>query len=307
MSTWTQLTDELSACERSITSIRLKSEEKLSAEREKVAAVAKKRQEIVDAYNQQLKELLEVCAVSRDGQSEHAQEEIGEIMNQKAKVDGERRQADEEADASEKRCRELERRVKELHGLLDRSKERHEIHLQQVMDAADDTVRFEMQATGQRVEQLSRHASDMQDGAFDCIGTMEKEVKMRKEEADIRSKERSRFRDLYQVVVRGGQGYQEGFQDTKAQTAKIAQDWHGDWLKSAPSFECSPKRTHEVKRLFLESSGRPRSVDRSKLSATRVAKERARGGDERTPFPKTPRGQPHRPITSREAPMAQTF
>lgn len=268
MSTWTQLTEELSACERQITAIRLKAQEKRKIEQDKVALVQKKREEVIAKHEATLKEFTEEHKRQWMGLQEKATQEIEESIEKQKEAKERCAQAEQDAEASEQRGRELERQVKQLHLILERTKEEQHQRTQKAIETADTTVRMKMEETNSQVQQVSRLASDVQDGALDSISTLTREVRTQMRRQEQRSNDRSRFKELYHVVVRGGQ---DNAPEKKDQVMKA---WQEDWLQTNMNFLEDPQVVMEAKRTFASALDRPRSVQRARAAAEL---QRARG------------------------------
>lgn len=270
MGTWTQLTDELSACERAVTAVRLKTEEKLKLEASKAEGLENKRKEFIAKHEQVQKEIIEEHDIGMSRLTQKAAEEIRDSMEAKGKADRRCAVALERARAAEQKARELERKIKKLYAIWDQRDAAHEALCADIVDASDVKARQCFQDTEREVAETAMLANDIQEST---IATVEQLGRVHKiKEPDRESFERSRFKHLLDLVVSHSvqDMTSEEFENAKP---KILQEWHADWVGATEKVALPLDDLAKVhtavnqERNLVAKADRPRVMD--------VAKQRA--------------------------------
>jgi len=273
MSTWTQLCDELSECERQIIAIRLKAEERVHKENERLALVERKRDECITAHRQSIKAAVEDYEQQIANVTGKAEQQTGAVVRAQADAERRTREAAAATEAAEQRTRELEREMLQLRRALDRTLLEEEQRSQEVVCAADMAVKQREEETNRIVQDTARYTSEVQDGAVEQIELMHGEHQGNIRETEERSVQRSRYKELYNAAL--GHTSRDlspaEFGDAKAD---LVRGWYDDWVKTTSN---TGQRTTLADGLKLEGMAeqplspsdpcRPRSVVRARQRA----------------------------------------
>lgn len=301
MSTWAELTEELSQCERKHTAVRLKVEEKLRKEEEKARGLAKKRQDVIKSNEESLANAQVLFERNIHAIQRKADEEIAVALKAQAAAVERKAKAEQAAVVAEERVRELNEQVKVITGLLNKTTSDQASLYEDVRNLADDAVRKKMEDTNMTVRNTSLYASAMQDGALDSITIMQETSRSTLSVAEAKSHERSRFKELYNAFVgRHQQTSDKAFTDAKEE---LLDGWYLGFLQGADQ---ASDELHQPRVLLDQTVGqrslgldvaasgcpspadeRPRSVDRARRRAMEVRVEKDVRGKNQNPRPGT--------------------
>lgn len=231
MSTWTQLNDELKECERQITAIRLKSQEKVAKEEERLALVEKKRAECVQAHRRNVAD----ATSERDQQLENVRSKAAQQVRlhseARDRAQERTRAATERAEAAESRQRELEKELLALRRTLDATLLEEERKAEEMKAHTDMEVSAKMAETDAFVCDIARYASEVQNGIVATVEDMHEEHKVQVKQTEDASRARSRYVQLHNTAV--AHATREIPTDQLHRTkAELSEDWQNDWVRT---------------------------------------------------------------------------
>lgn len=273
----TQLAEELVQVERDIVAIRLKTEEKLEQQREKMVLVRARRKELIAAHKKALAEYQEEHTRALESVCSRARQEIENAQASKEDAIRRRREAELGTTTAEQASRELEHQVKALHQQLDRCKKAQEQRYQEAISAADELVRTKAEDADEAVRRQSILASYIQESSVQTVEDLQAEVRAKSAEFPPMSIERSRFPDLYAVFSkRSGQVISSD--EFEKSRIDILEAWHGDFLQTTQALDQHTKAKLEAQRSATVPPGRPRSIEGARRRAEgRIAYMTSRG------------------------------
>jgi len=231
---FTQLNDELAEVERQIIAVRLKCEEKLEVENERCAQVERRREELVQEHEKTLADAVAEYEEQIRGVQERAEEQVGRARQEKQEAMERARVATEKAESDEQRIRDLETELYELRRVFDTVLHNEEAESRDVRNRADHHVHQRLENTNQYIRDMSRYASEIQNGVVHSIEAMHDEQKVSLEVAQSSADERSRFKDLCTASLSHEKRdmTHEEFQGVRTE---LVQGWYDDWVSIAHS------------------------------------------------------------------------
>eukprot|EP00927_Polykrikos_kofoidii_P030740 TRINITY_DN26468_c0_g1_i2.p1 TRINITY_DN26468_c0_g1~~TRINITY_DN26468_c0_g1_i2.p1 ORF type:complete len:309 (+),score=74.31 TRINITY_DN26468_c0_g1_i2:194-1120(+) len=285
MSTVAQLSEEMSACERKITAVRLKKEEKIQLEAQKVALIAKKREELVAAHQAavnnfilEAQEGLALCHAKTE-------REIAEIRRGCEEANKRGNTANVAASKADARSAQMENEIKNLHRLLEEAQGLHGQTYKEIIGESDERTRKSVEEADAAVRDTALHASVVQEDALESIATMTEEVGRRALETEAKSQERSRYRELKSLVrSRGLQAVSD--EDMEKRRHMLIQGWHDEWLDSGAMLHQTPRHALETVEMTRRATSgdsvrsRLRAVEKNMDVATQRQAARQRGETE---------------------------
>lgn len=297
MTTYSQITADLGACERQIFAARIKSEERVQVELERLVLVEKRRQELLETHERLVEEALGehqrhlACVLARAGQ------EMEAASLAKAQALRRQRMAEARATATEKKMKDLERRIHDVNQQLDGAVAAHEHRCRAMRQAADQEVEATVEDATGAVRSTASWAGQVQDNAFACIGRLAAEGREDKLAAPAWASDRSRFGELFHMVV--DHTNEDGtlpVHDTGK--GQVVQNWYGDWVALTAKVEKMAPETgawSEAASLTMmpAKTDRPRSGDRLRQRTAELLSLPGTGG------PRRPSAGPRRPSAGR--------
>jgi len=262
--------EELTECERQLVAIRLKAEERKVIETKRLQQVVNKRKDMLETQQRLIEETKQESERSLRGIVARAEQEINAAS--RAREDARRRQdlADEKANAADLQAKELERQMLALSSWCESDRRYSE-----VKQRADDVVREMEQDTSWLVRNAAMYASEVQENTLNSMAAMQAELQTKIFEAQGKSEERSRFKELHEALLSQPDCDISANEFFNAK-AKLLQAWLDDWVshthRATPHSTLNLQESPEV--LKPTSPDRARSVDR----ARRIAADLKRGG-----------------------------
>lgn len=257
-SSWTQLTLELSACEKQIGVIRLKADERVQQEKEKVAMVDKKRRDLVDAHEVRVKERLEEYEGQLGSITAMADQEIEALRVAKQAADARIELAERYAAKAAAQAKVLEKQVKQLYALSDQARAEHDRRLEEVRQASDIGVDQKLQEADGIIRGTSLYATEVQGGALAAMTEMQDGTRSKIAEQENESRRRSRYKELYEMA-RTRNSIEIAEPEFRSAKSALIQEWNNTWAKCA-------SRSVEVP----STPGRPRTNGSSPTSTPTV-------------------------------------
>mmetsp|Transcript_57111 Transcript_57111/g.99868 ORF Transcript_57111/g.99868 Transcript_57111/m.99868 type:complete len:328 (-) Transcript_57111:50-1033(-) len=227
-SSWTQVTLTLCSVEKEIGVIRLKADERVAKEAERVKMVARKRQESIDEHLQHVAERDSEYKNQLENIQSMADREITELEFAKDQAVIRIKTAEQCALKAEATAKELEKEVKALYALYDKACVEWEDRLAEVRNTADERVSQKLEESNQLIRDTGIYASEVQAGSLSAVATMEAGTRARIADLDSESLQRSRYRELKDVAI--SHSHRE-IPETQFHSAKnsMIQDWHDQW------------------------------------------------------------------------------
>mmetsp|Transcript_28005 Transcript_28005/g.63395 ORF Transcript_28005/g.63395 Transcript_28005/m.63395 type:complete len:281 (-) Transcript_28005:74-916(-) len=270
MSSWTQICDELSECERQIVAIRLKTEERLEKENDRFAMVEKKRDECIEEHKRNLADAVEECEQQLANVSDKTEQQLNASIEARKQAELRERTALQKAEAAEQQARELEVEMRQLRSILDKTLEEEDQLSQELIRSSDAEVQRNFQETDRTVQDTARFASELQEGVVDAIEVLHKEHQGHIRETELGSSQRSRYVEMYSAAVNHST-QKVSDEDFLHHKGELVQGWYDDWVKTTSSVG-GPSPL--VNRLQLDhppekpmsplEATRPRSVERAR-------------------------------------------
>lgn len=227
-SSWTQLTLTLSCVEKDIGIIRQKAEQRVNKEAERVKLVNSRREELEEKHKSYVQERLGDYHIQLELIRSQAEKEVQdyniveEDANRRIKI------AQNATSEAEAKSRILEKQVKRLHVLYEKSCVDHDRRLESVRNEMDKKCTAKVEDTNRIVRGTGVYASEVQSAMVDHIGSMEAATRARIKDLGAESVKRSRFQDLYDVAVSHSRNETPVHEFDKAKKDML-QDWHASW------------------------------------------------------------------------------
>jgi len=231
-SSWTQLTLKLCEVEKEIGVIRLKADERVLKEAERVKMVAKKQDELIEEHRKHVQERLADYGHRLDNINAMADREIDQHMKEKANADAKIAAAELCAQKAEERSRELEKQVKRLYALYEKACVDHDRRVVALRQQTDERVQSKLEESNRLIHDTGLYATQMQAEGMQYMAELEgsKRSKMRDVEGD--TVKRSRFKELYEVTL-SHSNTKIPEKEFVAAKSSILQDWHESWQTHA--------------------------------------------------------------------------
>mmetsp|Transcript_132383 Transcript_132383/g.295126 ORF Transcript_132383/g.295126 Transcript_132383/m.295126 type:complete len:325 (-) Transcript_132383:65-1039(-) len=295
MTSLTQVTQELDECERQIIAIRLKAEEKRGSVVEKVTLVAKRREELLRSHRQRFEDTKKEYEAQLQSIVDNADQEIMNMAQLAEQARARTRAAEAGVREAELKARHVESEVQRLQAAMKSMTARTDMRLRQVYTDCDERVRQIEEDGSIACRDMALHASEVQEGAMETIEHMRTELRVKVEDAEVESVQRSRFQELL-AVVEGAEHATRAKAASREEPAKSAikvnesrigvlQAWYDDWVRTNSSLG---QRT--VKMAYHRRSpacyegprgtpsptckDRPRSVERERQRAMQLQTQR---------------------------------
>lgn len=208
--------------------VRQKAAQRVIKEAERVKQVNKRHVELEAKHKSYVQERLGDYHIQFELIRTQAEREVQEYnlveedANNRIKI---AQQASAEAEA---KARILEKQVKRLHVLYEKSCVDHDRRLESVRNETDVRVKTKQEDTNRIVRGTGVYASEVQASMIDHIGSMEAATRTRKEDLGEESVKRSRFQDLYDVAVSHSRNETPGHEFDKTKL-DILREWHASW------------------------------------------------------------------------------
>lgn len=264
MNTWTNITDDVAACEREIAVIRLNGKDKVTKAEASVQKVAQKREELKRAHAAEVKELVEQSENQLARCRKQADAEIEAAMTAKRRSEVHREALEGRLEHAESTARRLEQEAKELQSMIKKVVLDQDARYEELRSSADALIQAKREETDLAVHETSQLATDMRDDALSTLAAMHSQLKGRLEQShthpgtmdvcrstgaqhankvphrnppysilDQESLNRSRYRDICSLSRNRGimedMGLKTGQHFEEAKTAMI-KGWYQDWV-----------------------------------------------------------------------------
>lgn len=231
MATWGQLSSELAQCEKDIHAIKHKSEATQREEAERYEQVAKKRQELIEAHNKNLRDAQEEHDNQMNNIMEKAKREIGVVNEAKARVEERARAATEKAEEADRRSQQLAKEILQVCALLDTTEANRERQHQEMRGAADRDVARVVEEARLVVHNAALYTSEVQEKVLAALGDMQSDSRESIASALPCSMERTKFWTMYESVMsRSDAGMTE--EDYRHSTMEMVQAWYDEWAEA---------------------------------------------------------------------------
>jgi len=227
-SSWTQLTLTLSCVEKDIGIIRQKADQRVSKEAERVKLVNSRRVELEAKHKSYVQERLGDYHIQLELIRTQGEREVQEANVIEDDANSRIKFANNAVTEAEAKARILEKQVKRLHVLYEKSCVDHDRRLESVRNETDVRVHKKQEDTNRIVRGTGVYASEVQASMIDHIGSMEAATRTRIKDLGEESVKRSRFQDLYDVAVSHSRNETPGHEFDKAKI-DILREWHASW------------------------------------------------------------------------------
>lgn len=259
-SSWTQLTLRLCCVEKEIGVIRLKADERVLKEEERVKMVANKQQELKEEHAKHVQERLSEYEHQLANITAMADREITELTEAKEQADIRIKTAEVCAAKAEANAKELEKEVTALYALYDKAVLEWESRLVSVRTTSDRQVDDKLQESNQLINRTSIYASEVQAGSLSAVAAMEAGIRAKVADLDSESYQRSRYQEIRDVAVSHSHREIPEAQFHAAKSSMIedwSEQWHGDLGSSGPLASSSPMLKSSFTSFDPDSTGGP--------------------------------------------------
>lgn len=228
-SSWTQLTLTLCSVEKEIGVIRLKADERVLKEAERVKMVARKRQELIEEHKKHVQDRIAEYASQLENIEAVAERDIREHTLAKERADARIETAELCARRAEANAKELEKEVKRLYALHDKACADHDRRLVAVRSRTDDKVQRKLGESNRLVRDTGLYASEVQAGAEYNMAEMESSMRLKIRDLEAECNKRSRYQELYDVAL-SHSAREIPSKEYHAAKGSIFQGWHESWV-----------------------------------------------------------------------------
>jgi len=268
MSTWTQLTEELTVSERRKTSARLKAEEKALLEEERLKMVEKKRQELIEAHEKAKQEAIDEFEEQMSNLNDKMDQETTEARKACAQAEERTRVANELTMKADMKAQELKQQIKKLHIELEAARCRYEQRFEEVRDKADEAVHKSLEDTSRAVRGMAIHANDVQEDALTTLEAMQREALLKMHDAEEGATRRSKFDELHNIVLSHSRKdtTKDHFDRLKGE---LIQDWYDKWVDSTATLVLPPCSPPSKKTIPISERQRPKEAAFEKVERRR--------------------------------------
>jgi len=261
---------EIAEVERQIIAVRLKTEEKVLVEQERLAGVVRRRQELVEAHEARLREAAAEHLQQLQSVESRAAQEIEQAVDVREEAEERGCSANVQAEALEERARRLEKEIDRMSGVLHGTLLDHEHRYDEIRMSSDVRVLARQEETDRIVRDASLYASEIQDDGLLAIQEMHDSSRALAQDAEKGSKERSKFRELCNLLASKQEIPTDQFHDAKL---RVYQEWLDLWMDATSAENTSvlsPRSSTAQDALTPSSPDRPRSVERARARAEQL-------------------------------------
>jgi len=231
MTAWGYLLEQLSNCEKARIVAERTGQKGVEQAEAKIMAVTQRIAEVQMEFEKQLQEVRDTSEDQLQEVRTKAEKEVAKAKVNQEKAEERIARADERRTRAEQRSKELEKQVRKLCLQLDMNEQEAERICSEMTATTDQKVVSKINATNQRVNDLSQFASEVLSAADHSMEIMQGNHKDSIKKADGRTDSRSRFREMCALSKMRGDlkmSHKE-YEDAK-------QDLMGTWQKQwAPS------------------------------------------------------------------------
>lgn len=231
-SSWTQLTSTLNSVEKEIRFIHTRADERVRKEAERIKMVQRKREEIIEEHRRLMEEHTDEYNRRIDAISAMTNREIADHKHDKECAEARVVEADKCVAAAEHRSRELEKQVRQLYVIYDQACADHDRRVEDVRREADVRVKSKLEESSRLVRDTGLYATQVQAEGMLYMAELEDDTRLKRKDLERKSFQRSRYKDLFDVVRTHAHCQTPHREFLRAKT-DILQDWHEDWQMHA--------------------------------------------------------------------------
>lgn len=264
------VTDELLQCEKKMQACRAKAEKRRAAEAQRLEQVLAKRKELEEAHRRRLAAAREEIDRGAQGILSKAEEDIKEALRLEDEAEAQIRDTDAKTAALEREAGALERRLFDANSELDVQEAGALQSYEETRSGADSAVVAKLEECREVVRDCALYSAEVQDTTFQSIAEMQDALRSQISQADERSRQRSRMKDLCETLamMKGSSARDLSQHEFLQAKAVILQSWLGDWVTETHVRTPSTTLPSPSPGLLKpQSPWGPRSVDRARRRA----------------------------------------
>lgn len=244
MATWTQLVEELAACEKARGEVKKKADRDVADAEKKVGLVKDKLQEANFAHEKQMREIRAQCEALIAESTAKKETDVGKAETEQAKADARRKTAEDSIRAAEQRAKLLEAQVRDLHACMDHTEADKVSRLDNCRRAADTTVQRKNAGASRRAKEMSNYAREVQTSTWSAIDGLQEDHKEALAATDKNASQRSRFNDLKNLsMAKDARDISQ--REHVDNREELFGTWHKEWVEST-----TPSATPTNRRLI---------------------------------------------------------